>query len=525
MSRFNLRSAALLATACVLGLLFGVIVPILPLKATAVLLLIVVGLVGLTVAILMPDKEHTPYGVIYAIFLLAIVSKFVWPNFAYLPIPGLPSKNPQRWIWALCVAYWAYSMLVSGSLRDRLAYRLGASGLAKLLCLLLLWRFASIFASDEPATSAYTLLVETFDHFMAFMFCLTWIRGERDVERIGLALVITTAMISSFAVAEIALRQNIFIKLVPYDPTNEMFLTMAVESKLREGGYRAQASFNHPLLMAQFVVTVLPIIVYALFKQGGKWVKAVSLFSLTSVPFLLWASRTRTAVLVAGVVLTVGFIMLATNAARRKEASSAGSLLGGVGLVFAAGLTCAVGVAAFVLTVGRTAEESVSSMARAQMLRMAFRAATTEPLLGFGPALGNVQAAIYSSRGSASLDNYWLTLLLESGFPAMILFVIALALVLRGIVKQTMRGHATEAHLLSATWGLAALAFGITTTILSTTHNLPLLNLCFGVLVALAYPGADSTKRALPGSSVPQEAFPRAERLPHRTSVRSRETR
>jgi hypothetical protein len=518
MSRFSWRSAALLATACLLGLVFGVIVPILPLKATAVLLVVVVGLVGLTVAILMPDKKQTPYGVIYAIFLIAIVSKFVWPNFAYLPIPGLPSKNPQRWLWALCVGYWAYSILVNGNLRDRLTYRFSASGLAKLLLALQLWRFASIFVSDQPAVSAYTMVVDTFDYFMAFMFCLTWIRDERDVRRIGLALVITTAVISLFAVAEVALRQNIFIKLVPYDSTNEMFLTMAVESKLREGGYRAQASFNHPLLMAQFVVTVMPIIVYALFNQGGKWVKAVSFFSLASVPFLLWASRTRTAVLVAGVVLVIGFIMLATNAARRKRVSSAGSLLGGVGLVFATGLTCAVGVAAIVLTVGRTAEESVSSLARAQMIQTAFRAALTEPLLGFGPALGSFQAAVYSSRGSASLDNYWLTLLLESGFPAMVMFLIALVLVLRGIVKQTTRGHATDAHLLSATWGLAALAFGTTTAILSTTHNLPLLNVCFGVLVALAYPGAGSARRAAPASSLTHEALPGTEQLSRLTS-------
>lgn len=468
--------------------MLGALLPILPLKAAGVLIALVFVGMGVVIAIKMPDKKRVPYALIYTIFLVAIASKFLWPNFAYLPIPGLPSKNPQRWIWALCVCYWAYSILVNEELRDRLAYRFRASGLAKLLGVLLVWRFASIFVSEEPVASAYAMIIDAFEYFMAFVFCLTWIRGADDVKRVGVALVTATAIISLYAIAEVALKQNVFVKFVPYDPTNDMFLTMAVESKLREGGYRAQASFNHPLLMAQFVVTMMPVIFYTLFRQHGMAKRSLAFFAMCSVPFLLWASRTRTAVLVAGVVLAVGFVVVSLNAARRTRRSNSGSILGGIGLLFAAGLLSAVSVAAVYLTMGRTAEESMSSLARVQMIEKAFGSSLREPLLGYGPALGNLQAAIYSSRGSASLDNYWLTLLLESGYPAMVMFLLALVLALRGIALQVFKGHLTSEYLLLAAWSLATLAFGVTTSILSTTHNLTLLNICFGVLVALTFP-------------------------------------
>jgi hypothetical protein len=147
------------------------------------------------------------------------------------------------------------------------------------------------------------------------------------------------------------------------------------------------------------------------------------------------------------------------------------------------------------LAVGRTADEAVSSYARVQMLERAVVGAAENPLVGSGPAIGGAEAANVNSRGRSSLDSLWLVLLLESGLPALLLFVGLLAAGTSRVLTGMRAGFQGPAQT-SAAWAFAILAFALTSLVLGTPHNLPLLYLALGALVVLDGDKAPAATRA-----------------------------
>lgn len=491
---------------CVVALFFGLAVSVLPLKLTLIGTMFILLIVGGVVVLLMPEQAAAAQRAMLMVMFIAFAAKFLWPNFAYIPIDALPTKNPQRLVWAMALAYWIYTLATNRELRHRLASRIIQSRVVWLVLALFVLRAVSIAFSAYPVVSTYTVLIEVFDYLPALLFALTWIRGEEDVRAFGRAIVVTTLAVSAITLAEVLMKQNVFTRLVPTDVSNEEFLVMALEEKLRGGVYRAQASFNHPLLLAQFIVTVLPILLLTCKLERGSY-RALAALAIAMVPLGLVASRTRTSIIVAGFVLAAVFLIAAVNRARMsspdsgKQIRGALSVLGGIA---AAGVLVAVG---YILTVGRTAEEASSSGARVEMLYRAADAAQDSPLFGFGPGLGAPKAAVYSSRGTGSLDNYWLILLLDSGLPAMLLFLGLLGFGVKHMLRYLFTGHRDPTKLVSGMWGTAVVAFGLTTTILGTPHNLPLLYFALGALVALQFPAASTAAASASLHKPPARAF------------------
>lgn len=480
--------AAILTVFAIAALLLGLSLALLPYKLSFLLAILILGSTGLLVAVVARDRSSENYKVVYLVLVAALAGRFLWPNFAYVPIYALPSKSPQRWLWALCIAYWLYSLLVHSELRSRLATRLTRPSIAWLMAAFVGWRLLAAASGDLAVASLYVMAGELFDYVPAFLFALTWVRDVRDAERLAFGLVLVALIVGLLTGIELIVKQNLFMQIAPYDINNEGFLMAALEAKQRGGSYRAQASFNHPLLLAQFAVTVLPLVAFHILR-GQRWQKrALASLVLLLVIVMLWASRTRTAIGVSGFVVATLILCLAANMIAERRSGIHRPLLGGLWLL--AGFTAFVAIIAaiYVLTAGRTAEEVSSSMGRLAMLQRATVAALAHPLLGYGIAVGNLQAANYNSRGWATLDSYFLTQLLEAGIPALLLYITLLALCASAFVRQVFAREPTREGLLVAMWGLAMIAFGMSSLILSTPHNMPLFYLGVGVVGALSCP-------------------------------------
>lgn len=469
------------------ALIIGLAIAALPVRLTLVMSLLIVVPIFVGALLLTPDRRTVPYRLIYGIFVVAVAAKFLWPNFAYIPIEALPSKNPQRWVWAFCILYWAYGLATNSELRERLAKRLANSQVAWLLAALILWRILASGFSESIPTSVYLMLVELFDYVPAFLFALTWVRDERDARTLALALLVTALLIGLIAAVEFAIKANVFLQLVPGDIENEEFLRAAVEGKLRGGAYRVQASFNHPLLLAQFTVCVLPLAVYVATTAPQRTTKAFAAVVFFVLMGMLLASRTRTAVAVAAPVLALSFLMAAWTGMTNRKSGVHKPLISAIGLLAGVAVLVSVFALIAVLTQGRTQEEAGSSLARVIMLQRAMDAAAVEPLVGYGPGVGNYKAALYSSSGAASLDSYFLTQLLEAGVPAMLLYVALIGVGALQILRHfsPTAQQAGRASKVLAMWGLCIIAFGVSSAVLSTPHNMPLLFLALGVVAAL----------------------------------------
>ena len=474
----------LLLLLCVFAAFVGLVLPVLPPRFSLTSVGFIIIIISASAILLLPDRKLVPYQLIFLIFSAAIVSRFLWPNYAYLPIPILPTKNPQRIIWLLAIAYWMYSLATNPELRSRLARRCSTSPIVNLVGLFFIWRIASMFFSEYPAAGFSKTSLELFEYLMAMLFVLTWVRGPEDAMRIGRWLLLATGVIVLIAIGEIISQRNIFATLVPIDSTNEEFIQAALESKLRGGSYRVQASFKHPLLLAQFICAMLPILWLTLRSDRSIGVRGATLCILVSLPLVLWATKTRTAIGVSALILIIGLLLLSFNAIRNRSRAGAKPLIAGIVLLVATALGAAVLAFAAQLAEGRTSEESRSSEGRVQMFERAIVSTGDAPMLGLGPSVGGFQAANVTSRGQVSLDSWWLVVLLESGIPALLLLLTMLAWGSWQALRLLSSAGDTRSRVQGA-WGLCVLAFAITSSVLGTPHNLPLLFVALGVLVAM----------------------------------------
>ncbi len=496
----HLTNRLLLAVMALSAVLLALVIVVLPPKVAGVVAIVGIGVIGMVIAVLLPDVGHDRSRTVMALLILAVASKLLWPNFAYIPVPGLPFKNPQRWIWLFCTCYWVYALLTTSALRERLAHRATRHPLSWLVFAFFAWRLVSCVGSTLPGVSLFLVATELFDFLPAYLFAITWIRDEDDVARLGHAIVLVMLGIELLALLETALKTNPFVSLVPQDTSNEDFLRTAVSSKFREGGYRAQATFNHPLLLAQFLVFALPLALGA-WRSGAsasrRRSRVFATMALLLLPAALWSTHTRTAVVsgVAGAIL-LG-LALAWQAVRAPGKRFAQQVAGYFGLiVMAAGLLATAGLAQ-VLATGRSAIEVSSTQSRLTMLDLALRSAGEAPLLGHGPLVGTFTAALRSSDGTVSLDSYFLTQLVESGWPGLLLYT-AFGLAALWLYLRVASGSPKVHPPASLDWSLALVTFVLTTTVLSTAHNMPLLYLALGVMVALT---PARTRRAVAGSS------------------------
>jgi O-antigen ligase len=475
----------LLLFLCGLAAFMGLALPVVPLRLSLVIFGGAIALLLVVVILLVPNSKRVPYGLIFVVFAVAIVTRFLWPNFAYLPIPALPIKNPQRLIWLLAIGFWLYTLSTNRELRERLARRCAQPGIAWMVFVLFGWRVLSMAFSEYAGYGFYLIARELFDFLMIFLFALTWVRGVEDVMRIGRWLLAATAVICGLAAVEYFRQQNLFLAFVPHDPNNEEFQLAALEAKLRGGLYRVQASFNHPLLLAQFLSVVLPVLMLSLWADRSRAVRTSAFVTLLVMVPVLWATQTRTALGVSAFVGALALLLVALHlTAKPGNGNNRSNLLAAIALVFLAAVGVAIAVFLVQLAMGRTAEESASSLVRIEMLQRAIKATQEEPLVGLGPGIGGYEAAAVFTRGRATLDSYWLIVLLESGVPAIALFLALLAAGARHVVTALQMGLSGEGRILGA-WALAVLSFAVSSSVLGTPHNLPLLYLALAVIVAL----------------------------------------
>lgn len=476
---------AIIAAFMFLAVFLALLIVFFPLKFTGVVSIGVLAIIGIVVALLLPDSRNDKARITITLLVLAVATKFLWPSFSYIPVPGLPFKNPQRWVWLFCIGYWIWSLLSNATLRERTAQRLTGHPLSAMVLAFFAWRLVSCAGSQLPATSVFTAAMEIFDYLPAYLMAITWIRDERDVRTLTSAMVVVLLLIEVAALVEARMQSNPFMALLPYDRENSEFLNAVGVAKYRAGAYRAQATFNHALLLAQYLACMLPLAVGSLLRVRTVPMRLCALAGVGLLPAAMWATHTRTSVVAAGLVLALLVLLLAWRQARRADGQFQQHVAGYFGLVVAAGILVAAIAVAYYWTVGRTAQETGSSLARLRMLQLSIGAFAESPIFGHGPVVGSFKVALRSSDGTASLDSYFLTQLVESGLLGFALFVgFFLAAAVAGITEA---GRATTQGLsLRLVWSLLVLAFGFSALVLSTPHNMQLLYLALGVVVALA---------------------------------------
>lgn len=403
------------------------------------------------------NKSDQPIGdgtlKIWLFSLLAVMA--LWPTYMLIKVGNLPTIDVRRIAAGLSIAAMFFFIISRKPVVKVWGYEtMGALKVGvSLVCIYAVWRFVSCLGSPTPLASFIMILWELIYYYsMFFVGALFFSRPSLQVWTMTIFMSLSV-FISFYAGIEWMIKKN---PLTQFAPSGEGFAdfqrALSIE-RIRDGFFRAQATFEHPILLAEFSAMAVCFSVAALLWpqkiRNFRVLGAVTLIA-SILAALLSGSRTALVSTFAG-----GGVILLLRIFTPTQLLNTGQQFFRK-LMFITAVIAIVAISVPVVEIiasGKTASESSSTKGRAYMLEQGLLAIEKSPLLGTGPGTAEALAGIRTGSGVTTLDNYFLAVAIESGIPALILLLACLVYPAWVIFSQLMNGPLHSPAFLAATLG------------------------------------------------------------------------
>jgi hypothetical protein len=465
------------------ALLCGLAIAILPTQFAMAISGLFVLVLALCIVAVAPAMTAIPTRALALGLLITLVFYFVWPRNVFLPIRILPIKHPQRLFHLLFLAYAAYVVLKCTPARQQLARGLSAiPWLTGLWLALAIWQFASLLAAAHPLALLGPWFVDLLVSTLTYPLVLLCCPALPDFRRLLGALLIAALANCLMAIPEIMVQHNLFERFITLDVVDADAANQLLAAKVRGGNYRAQASFDHPLLFAEFLVVNLPFAIVMLLQRGRRGLGAMSFGLLL---FGLYSSHSRIALVAGAAAVAAMVAALIVRGAQTGRRNPWPLVVTFFALPMLLAGAVVVGQQLQQAAAGRTQLEANSTSVRLQMLYGGWRLIQDQPLFGYGPAMGAITLNFRNTFGVITLDNYLLLLTLDSGIPALILFLSMLTAASWSHLKLAVTAQDVETHRVAWICFGALLAFIPIKAVLGTSLNSLMIYVWLGGLAAL----------------------------------------
>jgi hypothetical protein len=367
----------------------------LPAAAAAVLLLPAAAIIG---------QPLIPWSRV--LLWLLVVILFIPIRRYKLPGGDAFGLEPYRIVVALVIAMWVVSLLIDQRVRLR------KSGLDGPLAAIMLAVVCSIVVNPARAAELQAPVIKSvtflLSFFILFYFVVSIARTESVIDTAVKTLVIGGSVIAVLAVVESRTGFAPFQQLDRYFPFLQPDPSYGANLE-RAGSVRATGPAEHPISLGAALVMLVPLGVYLVKKEGGKWFIAI-----TALMLGVLATASRTGV-VALFVLTIVYLCL-----RPRETIRLWPLA--LPLIVATQImmpgTLGSLAEAFFPQGGVVAEQqgmagSCSSSGRVADLGPTLGEVGKQPLLGYG--YGTRITETGPDNNACILDNQWLGTLLDVG--------------------------------------------------------------------------------------------------------------
>lgn len=349
----------------------------------------------------------------------------------------------------------------------------------------LIVRFASAFSSDDLETSLNAAMSDDLC-IVVFLYLGVYLAKDlRRLDAVMTALVMGAALLCVLGIIESVIKRNVITSAFPMlEVTDDDYLQFALSEKMR-GTYRVQTTFVHPLAFASYLVLMTPLAIYGMQRAktaAAKWFY-FSVVALIAVNAFLTGSRA--ALLLTSAIALVYWCnhILGLLKARPYVKRAIGvTHLGFFSLL----VILAIPVAQQ-LVAGESKDEQSSSAGRLVQLEKGARTVAEHPLLGVGPRMAGKYAGLYQGQREATVDNWYLTVVVESGIVALPCFVASLVAVVSRCRKLIAlhRGNPRIANVFLALL-IAVTAFSLFMLILSIhADTFPYLFLIMGAVLSM----------------------------------------
>lgn len=368
---------------------------------------------------------------VFLLYLLLAVTRFDWvllltvftfpliPQYVGFDFQGLAIINLQRVLIVGLYVAWAVRKIYSG---EKIIIR---TPLNFALALFLLLRIMGVIFSLDFGVSLSRYLSQLFTFYLIYYVIIDSVSTRKEIDRILRSLVASGVVASLMGILEFFSKWNVYAYLIP---VRQDTLLTALKLQSRLGMTRIEGALGHSLAMGMFLALVLPICLGGLvavpYRKRKIWLATGFVVSAAAV---LTFSR--------GTWVGLAFILVAFTLRYPKQfvPYAAVILLGaGFGIL---GLSQRSDVRAFMERTTESAKKAdiaVSTAQRFSQMEVGLPIILQRPLTGYGIDQGK------RATGLRAVDNYYLTIALESGIPSLLGFA-GLMLLLFGRLKKVIQ--------------------------------------------------------------------------------------
>lgn len=346
------------------------------------------------------------------------------PTYAEIRPGGLPNISPTRWLRLALIGLTLILLFIKPFKMSLTEFASAETHkLWRLVAVFFAWySFVTLFLHVSTGFFINDIRNGIVPWWLAFAFAAMYIRTEEDFVRLFRALAWATVVVVCIMPIEFVLKRNVFEGFISSEGWNQVGLI----DQSRDGVYRVKGTFEHPLLCAQFLVTVgVAFLAKGLFDRvkGRVYWILTGLVALGSVVLTSTRSGLVLAAGFAGIVILLKFLTWTSGFRNRLSAT-----VFRVQLLWLPFILMGVALWVYELVRGRTAEEAMSTGARISTYTRGIPAIFESPIVGYGTGEGAKIAGFKGYFGAYALDNIYLAYALDYGLIYCLLFVTILGM-------------------------------------------------------------------------------------------------
>lgn len=360
----------------------------------------------------------------FALVMMAFltVSALAWPLYMFFALPGLPGLSPftlaSMGTFVLGATYYFFSPQV-GSILSGYHERIALPFVLYLSYLVWMALATTVMKIDVGEAPAMVFLKAFLYRDCLFIVGLIFFL-DLKIRRMFINFIpylLFFLIIVGFIEFFLQERAVNFLGLSRFSAADSAEFDKMSSAYFRGGQFRVSSMTSHPIIFGQLCGALLPIVLHKLKSaktfQKKAFYSAIIAFALAGV----FLSTARSALVCLFSSCSIYFYLSGTSKIKSKVLVF--SLLALTIAGFYATLSASSEVLQILL--GRTAEESSSSEARLIMYDNALEAVRQSPVFGFGPSTSALVAGLQSSK-VRTIDNYFLSVIVDGGIPALLAF-------------------------------------------------------------------------------------------------------
>lgn len=384
----------------------------------------------------LPASERVPIRLISALFMMAFVCQYIWPQYLGYRPPGLPWVTLGRVVIAPLALLFLIAVSTSRTIRAAIARTLSGDRMTSgfVIAYFILPPLSIVWAVHMMATAG--AMIDFFLYIVLPFFAACVVFQRRGTVAFWVRLFWTSAVfVSVIAILELRKAHVLWAGHIPalltiQDPAVQLSL-MGAQRRWADG-YRAQSTIGNPMAAAEYLALALPFVIHSMFKEPKLWARAAAAVSVPIILLAIYATHARSGM---GGALTA-ILVYAFYWGIRKWRSDRASVLGPA--VVATYPLMALAVVASVFVVGRVRRmvlgsggTEASNQARVTQWRLGWPQILHRPW-GHGWTSSADVVGFHEPGGLLTIDSWTLSTLVDLGFVGLVVF---LAFSLRAIYK------------------------------------------------------------------------------------------